>query len=742
MPGEIVFKSNSMRRPPPRVQPVRASTACTARCQASQAASAAAPARSAAWLASVQPPAGLLPRRAAAVLGRGAGAAEHRLGDGIGADRPARRIQQPPRLGQRGDDTGQRRPPRRLGRQPFQHAPQGLQAARAAGQAAQALPPRRCRASAAAPGRRARHPRAAPPAAPRAPGEAQRGGAPSSMASGAGRNRPPPGRGIAAWRRDGAAGPAPAGRARRAGRPPARSPPAARVPITTTRAATRSSTGCSPLVWRGADQHVAVAGEGDDPHLARRHRAQSRHRPARRPASAPAPPIDRGEPVGQHMAGGVGQPHRVQRAARRQVLHPPDPLGRQRGIEEGQVGRLAGAQDDRRRQGEGDPARRGGGLPPWAAPPAAAALRAAALRRSAGAGAMAAIGAAAGPGGGRYRPPPPPVPRCGPAAPAAAPGSAHRSPARRPPGCRRPATAAPPSQSAPERFSTTAQPCSRASPFPFGQHQPPGGLPERRGGDIGQRHLAWCGRPGQGDLQPPYIGAAAGRQGLRRAGQAGGQRPGPAAVLPRPRRAPARAGRSGVSSESRSPPSASSAPASRPLAPPASTAWPRSARNRLARVSKSAGRTGRPRKASASRSWAGSRTAPAWPAGVAQQQGFQHVVDSLDRDAEADRLPGRQHPGAVDLHQPGIGEGDAAHRRVCREGREGRQQHGGEAGGGAAQGKALRLVAPEPRAAGHGTNRGTNPVKNPAPDQAAAAEPSRPRPARRSGPPPSPWPPV
>ena len=181
-----VFNPNFMHRQPPRGQPVRASTACTARCQASQAASAAAPARSAAMARLVQPPPGLLARRPAAVLGRGAGAAQHRLRHPVLVGSP--RAPHPAAAGlrpARSTTPCQRRPPRRIGRQPLQDLAQRLQAAAGRPAAGAGSAPHRCRASAAAPGRRARHPMSGTSCRPSL-SQAKRSvvALPSSMASG------------------------------------------------------------------------------------------------------------------------------------------------------------------------------------------------------------------------------------------------------------------------------------------------------------------------------------------------------------------------------------------------------------------------------------------------------------------------------------------------------------------------------------------------------------------------------
>ena len=66
--------------------------------------------------------------------------------------------------------------------------------------------------------------------------------------------------------------------------------------------------------------------------------------------------------------------------------------------------------------------------------------------------------------------------------------------------------------------------------------------------------------------------------------------------------------------------------------------------------------------------------------GVAHQQAAQHVIDLGGGDGEGGGFTGVERPGAFDLHQPGIGKGDGAHRQFRRGGRQGEQQGGGEEG--------------------------------------------------------------
>ena len=386
--------------------------------------------------------------------------------------------------------------------------------------------------------------------------------------------------------------------------------------------------------------------------------------PSQAPASAPAPPNTAASPSGSIwpvalLSRSASSGLRAARSCTHQI--------RSAGSLASRKGRLA-VSPARMETGAGRvkatrPGRGGG--PPRAAPPAGRAPR---RPHCAGTPAPPSPPSAPAPGGGRYRPRPAPVPRCGPAAPAAAPGSAHTSPAegRRVAGNQRSRTA---SQSTPERFSTTAQPCSRAWPCRPGSTSRQEGFHSGAPVTVAKPSRAVRSPRVSGDLDPPYIGGAGGGQGLRRPGEAGGQA-GSAAALPRLRERQD-AGRRRQQREAE--------PGLRPRRPRPAGRWRRRLDRMAAQRPEQAGaglEIGRAERQAAEglgfevlRRQPHPATGPA--GGVAQQQGFSTSSTSSTGTLKAIAAPAAA-AGAFELHQPGIGQRDGADRRVCREGREGR----------------------------------------------------------------------
>ena len=331
------------------------------------------------------------------------------------------------------------------------------------------------------------------------------------------------------------------------------------------------------------------------------------------------------------------------------VLHPPQPLRRQRRVEEGDVRRFAAPDRDRRRHGEGDAhadrrgfrrlhrrdgrRRRAGRFPAGNARGAAAA--------------GGAIGSAEASGGGGRSPvsgrdSTRSAARTGTSGRGTVIGRVERLPeGRGVAGNQRKAHAVPVRAGAVLHHRPALQ--ARLA-VALRHHQAPGRLPQRRAGDVGEADLARrrrrraaasrsCARPRC--ATPPPLPPR--DRGARRA-------PRPPAA---PRRLPAGArcaGPSRVSTEMRTPPPpspSSSAPASRPVG----------AAHRHALAAERPEQRGaaleilRPeRQAAEGLALEVLRRQPhafRHARRVAQQQALQHVVHALHRHAERDRLVGR-----------------------------------------------------------------------------------------------------